>query len=64
MRATVFHAREPVRAGIVGRFAGERPPALALVGAGFTVGGITASEPKPPRKAFRNHQVSDQDSVP
>ena len=45
-RATVIYAGEPVWGGIVGRLAGDRLPALALVGAGLIVAGVLASEAK------------------
>lgn len=45
-RATVIYAGEPVWAGIIGRIAGERLPALALVGGALVVLGILASELK------------------
>lgn len=50
-RATVIYAGEPVWAGIVGRLAGERLPAAALIGAGLIVAGVIVSELKPPRWA-------------
>lgn len=43
-RATVIYAGEPVWAGVVGRIAGERLPALAFVGAALIVVGILLSE--------------------
>ncbi len=43
-RATVIYAGEPVWAGVVGRIAGERLPALAFVGAALVVVGILLSE--------------------
>lgn len=48
-RATVIYAGEPVWAGIVGRIAGERLPALALVGAVLVVTGVMISELRAPR---------------
>lgn len=45
-RATVIYAGEPVWGGIVGRLAGDRLPALALVGAALIVAGVIASEAK------------------
>ncbi|MGO4572177.1 DMT family transporter [Microvirga sp. 2TAF3] len=50
-RATVIYAGEPVWAGIVGRMAGERLPAAALIGAALIVAGVIVSELKPPRWA-------------
>ena len=49
-RATVIYAGEPVWAGLVGRLAGERLPALALVGAGLIVVGVIVSELRLPRR--------------
>ncbi len=43
-RATVIYAAEPVWAGVVGRIAGERLPALAFVGAALVVLGVLLSE--------------------
>jgi drug/metabolite transporter (DMT)-like permease len=48
-RATVIYAGEPVWAGIVGRLAGERLPAAALIGAALIVVGVIVSELKPRR---------------
>lgn len=45
-RATVIYAGEPVWAGIVGRIAGERLPAIALLGAGLIVAAVIVSELK------------------
>ncbi|MDF3827943.1 MULTISPECIES: DMT family transporter [unclassified Pseudocitrobacter] len=49
-RATVIYTGEPVWAGIFGRLAGERLPALALLGAAFIVVGVLVSELKFTRK--------------
>lgn len=49
-RATVIYTGEPVWAGIFGRLAGERLPALALLGAAFIVVGVLISELKFKRK--------------
>lgn len=49
-RATVIYAGEPIWGGIVGRLAGDRLPALALVGAALIVTGVIASEAKFRRK--------------
>lgn len=49
-RATVIYTGEPVWAGIFGRLAGERLPALALLGAAFIVVGVLVSEMKFKRK--------------
>jgi drug/metabolite transporter (DMT)-like permease len=43
-RATVIYAGEPVWAGIIGRIAGERLPAAALLGAALIVAGIIVSK--------------------
>jgi drug/metabolite transporter (DMT)-like permease len=48
-RATIIYAGEPVWAGIVGRLAGERLPALAILGAALIVAGTIVSELKPRR---------------
>lgn len=44
VRATVIYAGEPVWAGIVGRIAGERLPAAALLGGALIVCGVIVSE--------------------
>ena len=44
VRATVIYAGEPVWAGIVGRLAGERLPAAALLGGALIVCGVSVSE--------------------
>ncbi|WP_395332037.1 DMT family transporter [Novosphingobium sp. BL-8H] len=49
-RATIIYASEPVWAGLIGRLAGDRLPALALLGGTFIVGGVLASELKPRRR--------------
>jgi drug/metabolite transporter (DMT)-like permease len=49
-RATVIYAGEPVWAGVVGRFAGERLPAAALLGAALIVCGVIVSELRIRRK--------------
>lgn len=46
-RATVIYTGEPVFGGIFGRLAGERLPALALLGAVLIVVGVIISELKP-----------------
>jgi drug/metabolite transporter (DMT)-like permease len=43
-RATVIYAGEPVWAGIIGRIAGERLPATALIGGLLIVVGVIVSE--------------------
>ena len=45
-KATIIYAAEPVWAAMIGRAAGERLPAVAVVGAGFIVGGALISELK------------------
>ena len=49
-RATVIYAGEPVWAGVFGRIAGERLPALAWLGAAFILAGVLASELKLPSR--------------
>ncbi len=49
-RATVIYAGEPVWAGVVGRIAGERLPAIALLGGALIVMGVLISELKLKRK--------------
>ena len=46
-RATIIYAGEPIWAGVVGRIAGERLPALAFVGAALILMGIVVSELRP-----------------
>jgi drug/metabolite transporter (DMT)-like permease len=43
-RATVIYAGEPVWAGVIGRIAGERLPATALLGGALIVIGVVVSE--------------------
>ncbi|HET9069997.1 MAG TPA: DMT family transporter, partial [Amaricoccus sp.] len=43
-RATLIYAGEPVWAGVFGRLAGERLPALALLGAALIVAAVLVSE--------------------
>ena len=50
-RATLIYAGEPVWAGIAGRLAGERLPAIALFGAALIVAAVIVSELKPRGKA-------------
>jgi len=50
-RATLIYATDPIWAGIIGRIAGDRLPATALLGAAFIVAGILASELRPRRLA-------------
>ncbi len=49
-RATVIYAGEPVWAGVVGRLAGERLPAAAILGGALIVCGVIVSELKLRRK--------------
>ena len=49
IRATVIYAGEPVWGGVFGRLAGERLPALALLGALLIVAGVLVSEWRPRR---------------
>lgn len=49
-RATVIYAGEPVWAGVVGRIAGERLPAAAILGGALIVCGVIVSELKLRRK--------------
>ncbi len=49
-RATLIYASEPVWAGIVGRIAGDRLPAIAIVGGALIVLGVLVSEFKLPRR--------------
>ena len=53
-RATVIYAGEPVWAGVIGRIAGERLPATALLGGALVVLGILASELRLGRKRSRD----------
>lgn len=46
-RATIIYAAEPVWGGVIGRLAGERLPALAILGAAFIVAGTIVSELRP-----------------
>lgn len=57
-RATVIYAGEPVWGGVVGRLAGDRLPALALLGAAFILAGVLASELRPTN--WRKRQQRDQ----
>lgn len=49
-RATVIYPSEPVWGGIVGRIAGERLPAAALLGGALIVVGVLVSEMKWPKR--------------
>ncbi|NQX05059.1 DMT family transporter [Rathayibacter sp. VKM Ac-2856] len=46
-RATIIYSAEPVWGGVIGRLAGDRLPALALVGAALIVAGTLVSELRP-----------------
>lgn len=59
-RATVIYAGEPVWGGIFGRLAGDRLPALALLGAAFIVAGVIASELQP-KKPMKQDDETAQD---
>ena len=48
-RATIIYTGEPVWAGVVGRIAGDRLPAAALLGAVLIIAGVVTSELKPRR---------------
>lgn len=54
-RATLIYASEPVWAGIVGRIAGDRLPAIAIIGGALIVLGVLVSEFKLPRRKKRAH---------
>jgi drug/metabolite transporter (DMT)-like permease len=53
-RATLIYAGEPVWGGVVGRFAGDRMSALAIVGAAFILLGVLVSEIKLPVRKRRS----------
>ncbi|KNY04125.1 DMT family transporter [Microbacterium sp. GCS4] len=55
-RATVIYAGEPVWAAVIGRAAGERLPATALIGGALVVLGILASELKLVRRRRTNRR--------
>jgi len=57
-RATIIYAGEPVWAGVVGRVAGERLPALAILGAALIVAGTLVSELRP--RAARAADAGDE----
>lgn len=58
-RATLIYAGEPVWAGIVGRVAGERLPAIALFGAALIVVAVVIGELKIQRKGSRSADAQD-----
>jgi drug/metabolite transporter (DMT)-like permease len=57
-RATIIYAGEPLWAGVVGRAAGERLPALAILGAALIVAGTLVSESKPRARRDRAADVA------
>lgn len=57
-KATIIYASEPVWAGIIGRIAGERLPALAILGAVFIVAGVIVSELKLRRRRTNNQPTA------
>lgn len=61
-RAAIIYAGEPVWAGLIGRIAGERLPALALLGGSLVVLGIIVSELKPRR--WRNRPGAPDSKAP
>ncbi|WP_082498896.1 MULTISPECIES: DMT family transporter [unclassified Rathayibacter] len=54
-RATIIYAAEPVWGGVVGRLAGDRLPAFAILGAALIVAGTIVSELTPRARRTRNH---------
>lgn len=60
-RATLIYAGEPVWAGIAGRLAGERLPALALFGAGLIVAAVIVSELKTKGKTAATEEELEQE---
>jgi drug/metabolite transporter (DMT)-like permease len=59
-RATIIYAAEPVWGGVVGRLAGDRLPALAILGAALIVAGTVVSEAKPrTRRKDEDHSAVD-----
>jgi drug/metabolite transporter (DMT)-like permease len=61
-RATLIYAGEPVWAGIVGRIAGERLPAIALLGAGLIVAAVIVSELKTKGKAALAEEALERET--
>lgn len=61
-RATVIYTGEPVWAGIFGRMAGERLPAIALLGGLCIVLGVLVSELKLKKKPAREQTAEQTDS--
>ncbi|MED7668986.1 DMT family transporter [Pseudomonas moraviensis subsp. stanleyae] len=62
-RATLIYAGEPVWAGIVGRIAGERLPAIALVGAGLIVVAVIVSELKTKGKVVQPQDELERETL-
>ncbi len=62
-RATIIYAAEPVWAGIIGRLAGDRLPAIAILGAAFIVAGALVSELNP-RKNSETGPAGDPAEAP
>ena len=60
-RATVIYTGEPVWAGIFGRLAGERLPALALLGGACIILGVLVSELKLKKK--KSTSLTPEDSL-
>ncbi|MNL69655.1 hypothetical protein D3C87_1945450 [compost metagenome] len=58
----MIYAGEPVWAGIVGRIAGERLPAIALLGAGLIVAAVIVSELKTKGKAVPATEELEQET--
>lgn len=58
-RATLIYAGEPVWGGVVGRLAGDRLPALALLGGAFIVIGVIVSELRPSLRSRKIPSVSE-----
>ncbi|WP_458040095.1 MULTISPECIES: DMT family transporter [Bacteria] len=59
-RATIIYAGEPVWAGIIGRIAGDRLPAIAILGAAFIVAGAIVSELNPRKRTELEDSHSDE----
>lgn len=57
-RAAIIYAGEPVWAGLIGRIAGERLPAMALLGGILVVLGIIVSELKPRQWRLRRRPAT------
>ncbi|WP_440708988.1 DMT family transporter [Herbiconiux sp. YIM B11900] len=58
-RATIIYAGEPVWGGIIGRLAGDRLPALAILGAALIVAGTIVSELKPKQASHQAENAAD-----